>query len=62
MNITPVIPCGGSGILVSESESTCIPMDTTHRLGNSGKVPMEIIEVQSCSYFCEDDIVHFANI
>ena len=45
--------------LLSENESTYIPIGTVHRLANPGKVPLEIIEVQSGSYFGEDDIVRF---
>jgi mannose-1-phosphate guanylyltransferase/mannose-6-phosphate isomerase len=43
--------------LVSENESTYIPLGHVHRLSNPGKVPLEIIEVQSGSYLEEDDIV-----
>ncbi len=45
--------------LLSENESTFIPLGRTHRLANPGKVPLEIIEVQSGSYLGEDDIVRF---
>lgn len=48
--------------LVSENESTYIPVGTTHRLENPGKLPLEIIEVQSGSYLGEDDIVRFEDI
>ena len=40
-------------------QSTYIPLGQTHRLRNPGKVPLEIIEVQSGSYLGEDDIVRF---
>ena len=40
-------------------QSTYIPLGTIHRLANPGKVPLEIIEVQSGSYLGEDDIVRF---
>ncbi|AJK49991.1 mannose-1-phosphate guanylyltransferase/mannose-6-phosphate isomerase [Burkholderia plantarii] len=43
--------------LLSENESTYIPIGTVHRLGNPGKTPLEIIEVQSGTYLGEDDIV-----
>ncbi|HUL40282.1 MAG TPA: mannose-1-phosphate guanylyltransferase/mannose-6-phosphate isomerase, partial [Burkholderiales bacterium] len=43
----------------SENESTFIPIGTRHRLENPGKVPLEIIEVQSGAYLGEDDIVRF---
>ena len=45
--------------LVSENESTYIPLGTSHRLENPGRVPLEIIEVQSGAYLGEDDIVRF---
>jgi mannose-1-phosphate guanylyltransferase/mannose-6-phosphate isomerase len=50
---------GDETILVSENESTFIPIGTRHRLENPGKVPLEIIEVQSGAYLGEDDIVRF---
>lgn len=45
--------------LLSENESTYIPIGVTHRLENPGTLPLEIIEVQSGSYLGEDDIVRF---
>lgn len=45
--------------LLSENQSTYIPIGTRHRLENPGKVPLEMIEVQSGSYLGEDDIVRF---
>src|SRR5712664_1325032 len=45
--------------LVSENESTYIPIGTKHRLENVGKMPLFLIEVQSGSYLGEDDIVRF---
>jgi mannose-1-phosphate guanylyltransferase/mannose-6-phosphate isomerase len=45
--------------LVSENESTFIPIGTRHRLENPGTIPLEMIEVQSGSYLGEDDIVRF---
>jgi mannose-1-phosphate guanylyltransferase/mannose-6-phosphate isomerase len=45
--------------LVSENESTFIPLGTPHRLENPGRLPLEIIEVQSGSYLGEDDIIRF---
>jgi len=45
--------------LVSENESTYIPIGTRHRLENPGAIPLEMIEVQSGSYLGEDDIVRF---
>jgi mannose-1-phosphate guanylyltransferase / mannose-6-phosphate isomerase len=45
--------------LLSENESTFIPLGVKHRLENLGKVPLQMIEVQSGSYLGEDDIVRF---
>ena len=45
--------------LVSENQSTYIPIGVRHRLENPGVVPLEMIEVQSGSYLGEDDIVRF---
>jgi mannose-1-phosphate guanylyltransferase/mannose-6-phosphate isomerase len=50
---------GEEAFLVSENESTYIPIGTKHRLENPGKVPLEIIEVQSGAYLGEDDITRF---
>lgn len=54
---TAKVTCGDKLILLSENESTYIPLGTIHRLENPGKVPLEIIEVQSGSYLGEDDVV-----
>jgi len=56
---TAEVTCGDKKMLLSENESTYIPLGTVHRLHNPGKVPLEIIEVQSGSYLGEDDIVRF---
>ncbi len=50
---------GDKVILLSENESTYIPIGAMHRLRNPGKLPLELIEVQSGSYLGEDDIVRF---
>ena len=47
----------GESILVAENESTFIPLGTSHRLENPGRIPLHLIEVQSGSYLGEDDIV-----
>jgi mannose-1-phosphate guanylyltransferase / mannose-6-phosphate isomerase len=56
---TAMVTRGEEQFLLSENESTYIPLGVTHRLENPGKVPLEIIEVQSGSYLGEDDIVRF---
>lgn len=56
---TAEVTNGDKVILLSENQSTYIPLGQTHRLANPGKVPLEIIEIQSGSYLGEDDIVRF---
>lgn len=56
---TATVTRGDSSYLVTENESTYIPLGTQHRLENAGKIPLEIIEVQSGGYLGEDDIVRF---
>jgi mannose-1-phosphate guanylyltransferase/mannose-6-phosphate isomerase len=56
---TAEITNGDKVMILSENQSTYIPLGQTHRLANPGKVPLEIIEVQSGSYLGEDDIVRF---
>jgi mannose-1-phosphate guanylyltransferase/mannose-6-phosphate isomerase len=50
---------GEESFLLTENESTYIPPGTRHRLENPGRLPLELIEVQSGSYLGEDDIVRF---
>jgi mannose-1-phosphate guanylyltransferase/mannose-6-phosphate isomerase len=59
---TAQVTRGDTSYLVSENESTFIPLGTRHRLENPGCVPLEMIEVQSGSYLGEDDIVRFEDI
>jgi mannose-6-phosphate isomerase-like protein (cupin superfamily) len=54
---TAEVTCGDKKILLTENQSTYIPLGEVHRLANPGKVWLEIIEVQSGSYLGEDDIV-----
>ena len=56
---TAKVTKGEETLLLSENQSTYIPLGTTHRLENPGKLPLEMIEVQSGSYLGEDDIVRF---
>ncbi len=53
---------GEETLLLSENQSTYIPLGVTHRLENPGMVPLELIEVQSGSYLGEDDIVRFEDM
>ena len=54
---TAEITCGDKITLLTENQSTYIPLGEMHRLSNPGTIPLEIIEVQSGSYLGEDDIV-----
>ncbi len=56
---TARITCNDKTFLLSENQSTYIPIGATHRIENPGKVPLHIVEVQSGSYLGEDDIVRF---
>ena len=56
---TAQVTKGDEIFLISENQSTYIPLGVTHRLENPGIVPLEMIEVQSGSYLGEDDIVRF---
>jgi mannose-1-phosphate guanylyltransferase/mannose-6-phosphate isomerase len=56
---TALVTRGDEQFLLTENQSTYIPLGVTHRLENPGKTPLEIIEVQSGSYLGEDDIVRF---
>ncbi|MDK6077376.1 mannose-1-phosphate guanylyltransferase/mannose-6-phosphate isomerase [Massilia varians] len=59
---TARVTCGEKVCLLSENESTYIPIGVTHRLENPGRLPLHLIEVQSGSYLGEDDIVRFEDI
>ncbi len=59
---TARVTCDDNVFLLGENESTYIPVGTRHRLENPGKIPLELIEVQSGSYLGEDDIVRFEDI
>jgi mannose-1-phosphate guanylyltransferase/mannose-6-phosphate isomerase len=54
---TAEITNGDQLLLLTENQSTYIPLGAVHRLANPGSIPLEIVEVQSGSYLGEDDIV-----
>ena len=56
---TAEVTNGDKRMILTENQSTYIPLGQTHRLANPGKIPLEIIEVQSGAYLGEDDIVRF---
>jgi mannose-1-phosphate guanylyltransferase len=59
---TAEVEIDGKTLILSENESTYIPQGSKHRLSNIGKIPLELIEVQSGSYIGEDDIVRFEDL
>ena len=59
---TAKVTNGEKTFILSKNESTFIPIGVIHALENPGKVPLEMIEVQSGLYFGEDDIVRFEDI
>ncbi len=59
---TARVTCGDKVTLLTENESTYIPIGMSHRLENPGKLPLHLIEVQSGSYLGEDDIVRFEDV
>ena len=56
---TARVTCGDKTFFLSENESTYVPVGTTHRIENPGKLPLHIVEVRSGSYLEEDDIVRY---
>ncbi|TWI58428.1 mannose-1-phosphate guanylyltransferase (GDP) /mannose-6-phosphate isomerase, type 2 [Pseudomonas duriflava] len=59
---TAQVTCDDKTFLLTENQSTYLPMTSVHRLANPGKVPLEIIEVQSGGYLGEDDIVRYEDV
>ena len=58
---TAEVTCGDKTFLLHENQSTYISQGAVHRLGNPGKIPLHLIEVQSGGYLGEDDIVRIAD-
>src|ERR1700730_17497156 len=56
---TARVTCGDKTFLLSENESTFVPIGATHRIENPGKVALHIVEVRSGTYLGEDDIVRY---
>lgn len=59
---TARVTCGEREFLITEDQSTYIPLGQVHRLENPGMVPLELIEVQSGAYLGEDDIVRIEDV
>ncbi|EKO6311686.1 mannose-1-phosphate guanylyltransferase/mannose-6-phosphate isomerase [Escherichia coli] len=58
---TAKVTCGERTYFVTENESTFIPIGTVHTLENPGKIPLEVIEIQSGVYLGDDDIVRLSD-
>lgn len=58
---TAKVTCGERTFFVTENESTFIPIGTVHTLENPGKIPLEVIEIQSGVYLGDDDIVRLSD-
>ena len=59
---TAEVTCEDKVFILGEDQSTYIPLGHKHRLANPGKIPLELIEVQSGTYLGEDDIVRFEDV
>ncbi|MBU6140623.1 MAG: mannose-1-phosphate guanylyltransferase/mannose-6-phosphate isomerase [Proteobacteria bacterium] len=59
---TAHVTCDKDEFILTEDKSTYIPIGKKHRLENKGKIPLELIEVQTGEYLGEDDIVRFSDI
>lgn len=59
---TATVTVGETRKLLGENESVYIPLGAIHRLENEGRVPLVVIEVQTGSYFGEDDIVRYEDV
>ncbi|MBN7795028.1 mannose-1-phosphate guanylyltransferase/mannose-6-phosphate isomerase [Parahaliea mediterranea] len=59
---TAEVTCEDRVFMLAEDESTYIPLGHKHRLANPGRIPLELIEVQSGTYLGEDDIVRFEDV
>jgi len=59
---TAEVTIGKAKKVLHENESAYIPIGAVHRLSNPGKIALELIEVQTGSYFGEDDIIRFDDV
>jgi mannose-1-phosphate guanylyltransferase/mannose-6-phosphate isomerase len=62
VNGTALVTRDSEQVLLRENESIFVPLGATHRLENPGKLPLNLIEVQSGAYLDEDDIVRFDDV
>ena len=56
---TAEVELNGTINVLTENQSTYIPLGSKHRLSNPGKIPLSLIEIQSGAYLGEDDIQRF---
>jgi mannose-6-phosphate isomerase-like protein (cupin superfamily) len=59
---TALVSRGDEQFILKEDQSAYIPLGIVHRLENPGKIPLELIEVQSGSYLAEDDVVRLDDV
>lgn len=59
---TARITCGDKVTLLTENQSTYVPLGVTHRLENPGRIPLRLIEIQVGPYLGEDDIVRYDDV
>jgi mannose-1-phosphate guanylyltransferase/mannose-6-phosphate isomerase len=59
---TALVTRGDEQFILKEDESTYIPLGIVHRLENPGKIPLELVEIQSGSYLVEDDVVRLDDV
>jgi mannose-1-phosphate guanylyltransferase/mannose-6-phosphate isomerase len=59
---TALVTRGEEQFLLKEDQSTYIPIGVNHRLENPGKIPLEVVEIQSGSYLAEDDVVRMDDV
>lgn len=59
---TALVTRGDEQFILKEDQSTYIPLGTLHRLENPGKIPLELVEVQSGSYLAEDDVIRLDDV
>ena len=59
---TAKVEVNDENFLLGENQSVYIPLGSSHRLTNPGRIPLVLIEVQSGSYLSEDDIVRFDDV
>jgi mannose-1-phosphate guanylyltransferase/mannose-1-phosphate guanylyltransferase/mannose-6-phosphate isomerase len=62
VNGTALVTRDQEQLLVRENESVYLPLGAVHRLENPGKLPLDLIEVQSGAYLAEDDIVRIDDV